>query len=41
MCIRDSAKNVGLVERMRDTSNTQVNGTNGWYFRQVITAYGD
>ena len=35
------AKTVGLVERIRDTSNTQVNGTNGWYFRQVITAHGD
>ena len=35
------AKHVGLVERRRDTSNTQANGTNGWYFQQVLTAYGD
>lgn len=35
------AKHVGLVERRRDTSNTQVTGTNGWYLRQVITAHGN
>ncbi|HQW85796.1 MAG TPA: hypothetical protein PLH93_01360 [Flavobacteriales bacterium] len=35
------AKHIGLVERIRDTSNTQVSGTNGWYFRQVITAHGN
>lgn len=35
------AKHVGLVERIRDTSNTQVDGTDGWYFRQVITAHGN
>ncbi len=34
------ARHVGLVERVRDSSNTQTDGTNGWYFRQVITAYG-
>lgn len=34
------ARHVGLVERVRDSSNTQANGTNGWYFHQVITAHG-
>ncbi len=35
------ARNVGLVERLKDTSNTQPAGTTGWYFRQVVTAHGD
>lgn len=34
------AKHVGLVYRQVDSSNTQIDGTTGTYYTQVITAYG-
>ncbi|MCB0794527.1 MAG: hypothetical protein KDB88_07295 [Flavobacteriales bacterium] len=34
------AKHVGLVERIVDSSETQLSGTRGWYFRQVVVDHG-
>jgi hypothetical protein len=34
------AKHVGLVYREVDSTNTQTSGVRGWWYKQVITAYG-